>query len=103
MTDAQRLLLEQCKQWKPVPEMRFHPTRRWRIDVAFPEYLLAVEIDGGIWNGQGRHVRGAGVVKDMEKFAALAALGWRVIRVTPKMCMDGTALGWVRQAIERAA
>lgn len=102
MTDAQRLLLEQCKQWKPVAELRFHPTRKWRIDVAFPEHLLAVEIDGGVWI-KGRHNTGAGTLADMEKFAGLAALGWRVIRCTPQHVMRGTALAWVRQAIERAA
>lgn len=98
MTDAQRLLMVQCQQWKPVPELRFAPPRRWRIDVALPEHKLAVEIDGAVWRN-GRHSRGSGVVKDMEKYAALAAHGWRVIRCTPQHVMDGTALSWVHNAI----
>ena len=34
-----------------VAEYRFHPTRRWWFDVAFPapEHRLAVEVDGGVW------------------------------------------------------
>lgn len=98
MTDAQRLLLEQCRRWHPVAEHKFHATRRWRIDVAFLEPKLAVEIDGGIWN-QGRHSRGAGVVKDMEKYAALAAAGFRVIRCTPQHVKTGQALVWIREVL----
>lgn len=99
MTLAQRLLLEQCQRWTPTPEYPFHPTRKWRIDVAFVAEKLAVEIDGGVFS-QGRHTRGAGVVKDMEKLAALAAAGWRVIRCTPQHVNDGTALTWISAALE---
>jgi very-short-patch-repair endonuclease len=98
LTLAQRLLLEQCQAWAPVAEFRFHASRRWRIDVAFPEAKLGVEIDGGTFV-QGRHSRGAGIRGDMEKQAALAALGWRVIRVMPEHVENGTALAWVRKAI----
>ena len=83
-------------------EHRFHDTRKWRIDCAFVAQKLAVEIDGGIWT-RGRHSRGAGVVKDMEKYAALAAAGWRVIRCTPQHVMNGTALAWIRDAIDNKA
>lgn len=43
---------------------------------------MAVEIDGGVWTG-GRHVRGAGFVRDCDKLNEAAALGWRVLRFTP--------------------
>ena len=38
----------------PVLEMRFHPIRRWRFDMAWVEKSVAVEVDGGMWGG-GRH------------------------------------------------
>ena len=67
---------------EPEFEVRFHPTRRWRFDIAWPTKMIALEIDGGIFI-QGRHSRGAGILKDMEKKNAASALGWRVFLATP--------------------
>ena len=55
--------------------------RDWRFDVAIPEYMIAVELDGGTWI-QGRHSRGAGVISDMDKINAATVRGWRVLRYT---------------------
>lgn len=71
----------------PVPEYRFHPTRKWRYDYAWPDHRIALEIDGGIWTG-GRHTRGAGYLGDMEKLNAAALLGWRVFRCTPQQAQS---------------
>jgi hypothetical protein len=65
-----------------VAEYKFHPTRRWKIDYAYPEKKLAVEIEGAVWTG-GRHTRGSGFVGDMEKYNELAAMGWRLLRFLP--------------------
>lgn len=64
-----------------IPEYKFHPKRRWRIDFAFPEIKLAIEIEGAIWV-RGRHTRGSGFIKDMEKYNNLALLGWKLLRFT---------------------
>jgi len=38
-----------------------------------------------------RHFTGAGAKEDMEKYNAAAALGWRVIRITPdELCKTKT-------------
>lgn len=66
-----------------VPEFKFHPERRWRFDFAWPENKVAMEIEGGVWS-RGRHTRGSGFVKDIEKYNAAASLGWRVFRFTPQ-------------------
>ena len=29
------------------PEYRFHPTRKWRFDYAWPENKIALEVEGG--------------------------------------------------------
>jgi very-short-patch-repair endonuclease len=87
---------------EPVAEHRFHPTRKWRIDYAWPEQKLALEVEGGVFI-QGRHVRGIGMVKDMEKYGELAVMGWRLLRVTPKQIRDGSALALVRRAFTEAA
>lgn len=73
---------------KPVRELRFAPPRRWRFDFAFPDHLVAVEIEGGIYSG-GRHTRGKGYEADCEKYnQAVAAGGWRVLRFTAGMLRD---------------
>ncbi len=75
----------------PVAEHRFHPVRKWRIDWAWPDRKLALEVEGGVFT-QGRHSRGVGMVKDMEKYNTLAALGWRLVRATPQQVRNGEAL-----------
>lgn len=59
---------------------------------------MALEVEGGVFI-QGRHSRGVGMVKDMEKYNAAAALGWRIVRVTPKQMRSGEALTAVESAL----
>jgi very-short-patch-repair endonuclease len=66
----------------PIPEFKFHPTRKWRIDYAWPDVKLAVEIEGGAFC-RGRHTRGAGFVADLEKYDALTEAGWALLRYQP--------------------
>jgi very-short-patch-repair endonuclease len=82
---------------RPEAELRFHSTRRWRFDLAWPTHKLAVEVQGGVFV-QGRHSRGAAQVADMEKLNAAQLAGWRVLQVTPKQITDGTLIGLLRQA-----
>jgi very-short-patch-repair endonuclease len=87
---------------QPETEVRFHKVRRWRFDVAFVERKIAIECEGGVWVN-GRHSRGAGMQKDMEKYAEAALLGWVVIRVTPKHIKSGQALAWIEGALKQGA
>lgn len=86
---------------KPVHEYRFHPTRRWRLDFAWPQQRVAVEIQGGTYV-KGRHVRGGGYRRDAEKLNALQSMGWRVFYVTAGMLREDPAavITMVRDAIE---
>jgi len=91
------LVLKAKRLPRPVPEFRFHPVRKFRFDYAWPEFRLALEVEGGVWTG-GKHGRGSGIVKDMEKSTIAAEEGWRIIRVTPsKLATIGTA-----ESVERA-
>ena len=72
-------------------EYRFHPTRKWRFDFAFPSEKLAIEIEGGMAT-YGAHQRPKGFAEDCEKYNAAVKLGWRVLRYTTRMVTDGTAI-----------
>lgn len=73
---------------EPKAEHCFHESRKWRLDWAWPEQKIALEQEGGIWI-QGRHSRGAGMTKDFEKYNTAAAMGWRVLKATPKQIESG--------------
>lgn len=83
-----------------VREHRFHPPRRWRFDYAWPDQLVAFEYEGGVWGGQGRHVRGRGYRDDCIKYSTAAALGWCVIRATVDMVECGVAFDLLALAFE---
>ena len=84
----------------PLPERehRFHPTRRWRFDLAWPDRLLAAEVEGGVYS-QGRHTRGSGYVKDCEKYSEAAILGWRVLRFPTQTIPSGEAVAMIERAL----
>lgn len=80
---------------KPISELRFHPSRKWRFDYAWPDKKVALEIHGATYRN-GRHTRGAGFAKDREKMNEAQLLGWIVIEAA----IDN--LGSIRMWIERA-
>lgn len=86
---------------KPVREHRFLAGRRFRFDFAWPDRLVALEIDGGVWTA-GRHTRGAGAVTDAEKYSLAALDGWRVLRATEKQVHSGEAARWVEKILAEA-
>lgn len=65
-------------------EYLFHPIRKWRFDYAIPQYLIAIEIDGGVYS-QGRHTRGKGFENDCEKINEAYLMGWIVLRFSTGM------------------
>ncbi len=112
----------------PTPRLEyiFHAERKWRFDMDWKPhgYLVAVEVDGGLFarpvichhcgqqvkrrlqNGRmvtvregGRHNSGTGYEKDAEKLNEAALYGWRVLRVTPKAIASGQAIDWIERAL----
>ncbi len=97
---AQRLFTEQCVAHGlpvPVAEYQFHPTRRWRFDYLFDGWL-AVEIEGGAFAG-GRHTRGAGFRRDLEKYNEAAILEFVVLRFLPEQIASGEAFAVLKRAL----
>jgi hypothetical protein len=92
---------------EPRIEHRFHPTRNWAFDVAWPAPLqLAVEIEGGVWlhqTGSPRwsHGMGANAERDARKFAEAMLLGWWILRVTPRLVASGDAALYTAQILAR--
>ena len=84
---------------EPEREFRFHRVRKWRFDFAWPDYHLAVEVEGGIWS-QGRHTRGQGFIQDCFKYNAAALQGWRVLRFPAELINSGTALATITRALQ---
>lgn len=79
--------LGQMKLWlkalgyTPVYEHKFHPERKWRFDIAFPEQKLAIEYEG-INSKKSRHTTLTGFTGDREKYNAAQILGWQVLGYT---------------------
>lgn len=65
-----------CKSYDLVPtaQYRFHPTRQWRFDFAWPSLKIAVEIQGF---GEG-HTSYEGMAADYEKHNAAIQHGWKI-------------------------
>lgn len=81
---------------EPELEYKFHAKRRWRFDLCFVEARLALEVEGGIWI-DGRHNRGSGFIKDMEKYNQAAIYGYHLLRATPEQMQNGIAAGLVEE------
>ena len=96
-------LLIKVSPWCGVPkrQFRFCPERRWKIDFAWPDEKVALEVEGGTWSG-GRHVRGKGFEADCEKYNELAVMGWQLVRVTGNMIRSGTALRYLERIFRDA-
>lgn len=87
---------------EPELEVRFHSTRKWRLDIAWPERFVAVEVHGGTWSN-GRHTRGDGFQKDRAKMNEAMLRGWKVLEVTGDQIKEGQALKWIEQALSPVA
>lgn len=83
---------------QPEFEFTFAKPRRWRFDFAWPDKMIAVEVEGGNWI-MGRHNRSDGFEKDCEKYNTAALLGWKVLRFTGDMVKDGRAITVIEEAV----
>lgn len=83
----------------PETEYRFAPPRRWRFDYCWPVQKIALEVEGGVWT-RGRHTRGAGYLKDIEKYNAAQLAGYIVLRTTPDKLVSAETVEMVQKAFE---
>jgi len=87
----------------PVSEYEFAKDigRKWRFDHCWPDYDVALEVQGGLFVG-GRHARGAALLDEHEKLNAAAAHGWRVVFCAPRDISSGRVFAWLRAAFEES-
>lgn len=105
-------LMDGCQQ-----QYRFHPTRKWLIDFAWPMFTtynfdgdadiqyIALEVNGGTYmrgRNRGAHSRGARQRQDYEKWSELSLMGWTVILVDTVDVRKGVHKERVLRAMGRA-
>lgn len=83
-----QLMDARAPEWER--EFRFCDERRWRFDFAWPDAMLAIEVEGATWSG-GRHTRGAGYESDCRKYNTATLEGWSVMRFTGGQVKSGEA------------
>lgn len=96
--DLFAVLLQKQTGFAVEQEKMFHPTRKWRFDYCLPDMMIAIEKEGGAHTG-GRHTRGTGFIKDMEKYNAAAMLGWVVLRFTPEQMLKVKTMDTIQAVI----
>jgi hypothetical protein len=84
----------------PDRERRFALPRKWAFDYCWPDEMVALEVEGGVWTG-GRHTRGKGFINDMEKYSEAAIRGWCVLRCTPQSLLTSEMLDMIERAFKR--
>lgn len=82
----------------PIREHYFCDGREWRLDWAWLEQKVALEIDGGA--GWGRHTRKDGFIKDQEKRNEAILLGWRVFHCVPEDVRTENVFYLLKRALE---
>lgn len=82
----------------PTLEHRFCGERKWAFDFAWPDRKIAFEIEGGAF-AQGRHTRGKGFTRDIEKYNTAGLAGWLLLRATSEQVRSGKAIEWIVSAI----
>jgi very-short-patch-repair endonuclease len=132
--DPEDLFAAQCRSYRlPRVEQQHYFAkcigRRWRFDFAFPDYKLAVEIEGlvvrRVWSAElqgggpvtikgyvanvtkceamtvamGRHATITGFREDTQKYNTAAMLGWTVIRFLQNDVKPGHAIEMTQRVL----
>jgi len=98
----QKLLYQMQTMELPTPEseFKFSNDRKWRFDFAWYDVMLAVEVEGGVFN-QGRHTRPKGFENDCVKYNEAAIMGWTVLRYPITLINSGFAVKQIEEAYDR--
>lgn len=96
------LSMRAFKHPMPVREFVFLPGRRFRFDFAWPDRLVALEVEGGVGGKKkSRHTTFTGFEKDCIKYALAAQNGWRVYRFSTGQVLQGIALMFMEEEFRK--
>ena len=93
---------EECQKRNlppPEREVRFHPTRRWRFDLAWLMQSVALEVEGGAFYGHGHRSVGK-FLREMEKYNEAQMEGWIVIRCTTRDMENGAVFKLLERVLQ---
>jgi len=71
-----------------VQEHRFHPTRKFRFDIAIIEPKIAIEYEGLLNVEKSGHTTPDGYTNNCRKYNLAIGQGWRVLRYTALNYME---------------
>jgi len=104
--------IKQTSLPEPEQEYKFHPKRKWKFDFAWPEKMVAVELNGGtgfVWRtnpqtgekykARGRHTEKEGYKQDCIKRNNAQMLGWKVYDFTSDMVLNGEAINFIEKIV----
>lgn len=80
-------------------EYRFHPSRRYRADIALPDYRILVECQGGTFMPKGGHNTGVSLRRDYEKCNEAQVLGWKYLQFDREAIETGVAVNVILRAM----
>lgn len=99
-----------------VDEYKFAlPKNQYRFDFAILEWMIAIEIEGGLYGKDGRkcnackqpiggaHRTVAGITRDIRKYNLAQLKGWIVIRLEPNRLVFQKTLDMIKEAINLRA
>lgn len=91
----------ECYQFKFALAMERH----FRADLAWPDYKLLVEVQGGIWRqdeagrAAGAHSHPIDLERDIERMQYAALLGYTVLPVIPREVKSGHAIDLIQRVL----
>ena len=73
----------------------------WRLDFAWPDHKLGIEIQGGTWSKKSAHSSGVGIQRDCTKSQQCAGMGWQVVPVTGDDVRKGRAIAFILKMFDQ--
>jgi hypothetical protein len=102
-SEGEETLLFHIRQYllpEPEREYKFLANRKYRFDLAWPDAMIAVEVNGGTAFGKSRHSRGEGIEEDYRKFNRAARMGWAVYHFTTAQVKSAEAIDFLREVFK---